>query len=131
MNNSTIQIVGNVANDIQFNTSSEGLPYANFRVASTERKLDKETSRWVDGDTSWFTVTCFRSLAENVVASIKKGDPVIVAGKLTVRTWEKEDRSGTSVEIIADLVGHDLARGTAMFSRNPKAVPVESSTVAA
>lgn len=130
MNNSTIQVVGNVATDIRFSNTPDGIPVASFRLAATERKFDKESSRWVDGEATWYTVSCWRALAENVAVSVQKGDPIFVHGKLNMRTWEKEDRSGTTLDITAEIVGHDLGRGTATFARTVKANQPESSTVA-
>ncbi len=131
MNNSTIQAIGNVATEIRFNTTPEGIPVASFRLAATERKFDRETSRWVDGEVNWYTVSCWRALAENVANSVQKGDPVVVIGRLNVRTWERDERSGTSVDITADIVGHDLARGTTSFKRSAKQSAQEFSTAAA
>ncbi len=131
MNNSTIQAIGNVATEIRLNTTPEGIPVASFRLAATERKFDRETSRWVDGEVNWYTVSCWRALAENVANSVQKGDPVVVIGRLNVRTWERDERSGTSVDITADIVGHDLARGTTSFKRSAKQSAQEFSTVAA
>ena len=131
MNNSVIQVVGNVATEVRFNTTAEGIPVANFRLAATERKFDKETSRWVDGEVNWYTVSCWRALAENVAASIQKGDPIFVTGRLNVRTWERDDRSGTTLDVTADVVGHDLSRGTSVFKRTSKAGAQEFGITAA
>ena len=117
MNNSVVQVIGNVASDIRFNTTTYGVPVASFRLAATERKFDKETSRWVDGDVNWYTVSCWRSLAENVTESINKGEPVFVIGRLNLRSWERDEKRGTTMEITAEIVGHDLARGTASFRK--------------
>ena len=62
-------------------------------------------------------VTCWRSLATNTSLSITKGDPILVFGRLRIRRWENGDRQGTTVEIDAISVGHDLTRGTASFTR--------------
>lgn len=131
MNNSVIQVIGNVATEVRFNTTADGIPVANFRLAATERKFDKETSRWVDGEVNWYTVSCWRALAENVAASIQKGDPIFVTGRLNVRTWERDDRSGTTLDVTADVVGHDLSRGTSDFKRTTKAGPQEFGITAA
>ena len=131
MNNSTIQAVGNVATEVRFNTTPEGIPVASFRLAATERKFDRDSSRWIDGEVNWYTVSCWRALAENVANSIQKGDPVFVIGRLSVRSWERDDRSGTSIDITAELVGHDLARGTSTFKRSAKQVVEEMGSTAA
>lgn len=131
MSNSSIQVIGNVASEIRFNSTAEGIPVASFRLAATERKFDRTQSRWVDGDVNWYTVSCWRALGENVAESINKGDPIFVVGRLNVRTWERDERSGTTLDITAELIGHDLSRGTAKFQRGIKVVSEESSTYAA
>jgi len=59
-------------------------------VASTPRRLDKGTGEWSDGQTLWFGVTCWRSLAENIAASLHTGDKVVLTGRLATRPWKGE-----------------------------------------
>ena len=66
-----------------------------------------------------------------MAASIQKGDPIFVTGRLNVRTWERDDRSGTTLDVTADVVGHDLSRGTSDFKRTTKAGPQEFGITAA
>ncbi|MBI5161393.1 MAG: single-stranded DNA-binding protein [Micrococcales bacterium] len=113
----TITVLGSVGNDPTLSHHPNDLAIAKFRLASTTRRFDKGEQKWVDADTTWYTVTAFRSLAEHVAASVVKGQPVIVTGRLKVEQWTKEQRSGTSFEIEAELVGHDLRWGTAAFTR--------------
>lgn len=96
-----------------------GVPVVNFRVASTPRWFDNATQTWKEGNTNWYTVNAFRQLARNACSSLQIGHPVFISGKLKVRSWEREDGStGSSVEIDAHTLGHDLALGTAGFQRN-------------
>ncbi|WP_132099634.1 single-stranded DNA-binding protein [Curtobacterium sp. PhB146] len=67
-------------------------------------------------------VTAFRSLASNVFKSLKKGDRIVVSGRVRIRTWERDGRGGTSVEIDADGIGHDLAWGISNWVRVPRQV---------
>jgi single-strand DNA-binding protein len=97
--------------------TSEGLPITSFRLASSQRRFDKATSTWVDASTNWYTVTAFRQLAINAVPSLSKGDRIVVSGRLRVRDWQTDDRTGTNVEIEAETLGHDLFWGTAVFTR--------------
>ena len=97
--------------------TESGLNVISFRLASSYRKFDPEKNTWVTGDTNWFTVSAFRKLAINSSASLAKGDRVIVQGKLRIRDWDNGERSGTSVEIDADAIGHDLSFGTTSFER--------------
>ena len=72
---------------------------------------------WIDGETNWYTITAYKTLAINVMSSIGKGDRIVVHGKLRVRDWDNGTTTGTSVEIEADSVGHDLVWGTSTFVR--------------
>ena len=112
-----IFVTGLVATTPRHLTTSEGLAITSFRLASSVRRFDRASNRWVDGDTNWYTVSTFRSLAQNSAESIQKGDRVMVSGRLRIRDWENTDRSGTTVEIEADSIGHDLTYGTASYVR--------------
>ncbi len=113
-----ITVRGYVATEVRLTLAQSGLPISGFRMCSTERRFDRETNTWVDGHTNWYSVSMFRQLATNAGVSIKKGDRVIVTGRLKVRPWiNAEGRTGTAVEIDADAVGHDLMWGTANFKR--------------
>ncbi|WP_394253368.1 single-stranded DNA-binding protein [Arthrobacter pityocampae] len=113
-----ITVRGYVATDVRLTSAQSGLAVAGFRMCSTDRRFDRETNAWVDGHTNWYSVSMFRQLATNAGASLKKGDRVIVTGRLKVRPWINADgRTGTSVDIDADTAGHDLMWGTANFRR--------------
>lgn len=117
----TITVRGFAGTDIRKITTDKGLPIATFRLASTPRRYDREAGEWVNGETNWFHVTCFRNLALNAHSTLSKGDPVIVTGRLKIRPWENDaGQRGTAVEIDADGLGHDLTFGTGSFTRlNP------------
>lgn len=114
----SITLTGLVATAPRHIVTSEGLAISSFRLASTQRRFDRSTERWIDGDTNWYTVTGFRQLAINVASSIAKGQRVVVFGRLRIREWENGERSGTTIEVEADSIGHDLAWGTSAFTRN-------------
>jgi len=112
-------IVGNVLTAPEWRRTAKGTLVTHFRVASTARRLDRESGRWIDGDSLRVRVTCWRRLAEGVGASIALGDPVVVVGRLFTRDWTDADGNArTSYEMEAMAVGHDLARGKAKFFRN-------------
>jgi single-strand DNA-binding protein len=114
----TITLTGLVATTPRHLVTAEGLPITSFRLASTQRRYDRGAQKWIDGETNWYTITAFRQLAINVVGSVNKGQRVVVSGKLRVRDWESGDRAGTTVEVDADAIGHDLAWGTSVFTRS-------------
>lgn len=113
----TITIRGFVATGITSSTTPGGVATASFRLGSTSRRFDRETKTWGDGHTNWFTVQGYRALAGTLGCSIRKGQPVIVVGKLKIRTWEKDGRVYHSTVIDAETVGHDLTFGSANFIR--------------
>jgi single-strand DNA-binding protein len=113
----TVSVTGLVATTPRHIITADGLPITSFRLASAYRKFDRVESKWVDGETNWFTVTSFNKLALNVSTSINKGDRITVTGTLRVRDWDNGERSGTSVEIEASAMGHDLTWGTSVYTR--------------
>ena len=115
----TVTIIGNVATDPTQGRTAGGVPVTNFRLASTHRRFDEATQTWIDVGTNWYSVAAFRHLAENVTASLRAGDSVIVTGRMKIRAWENNGKQGTSVDIDADAVGHDLRWGTTAYRRSP------------
>lgn len=92
-------------------------PWAQFRMASTPSSRDAE-GVWHDGETVWVTVKTFGRLAQNVGESLRKSDPVVVVGRLRTESWRGEDgEERSTLTVVADAVGHDLALGTSRFSR--------------
>lgn len=113
----TVTVTGLVATTPRHLVTQDGLPITSFRIACSTRKYDSVQKKWVDGETNWYSVTSFRQLAINTAGSISKGDRVLVAGVLRVREWDNGERSGTSVEIEAEAIGHDLCWGNSKFTR--------------
>ncbi|WP_329249990.1 single-stranded DNA-binding protein [Streptomyces sp. NBC_01478] len=117
MNETMVCAVGNVATPPVYREVAAG-PSARFRLAVTSRYWDREKSTWTDGHTNFFTVWANRQLATNVAASLSVGDPVVVQGRLKVRTEAREGQPNrSSADIDAVAIGHDLARGTSAFRR--------------
>ena len=112
-----ITVRGFVATEVKTSTTPGGVATAWFRIGSTDRRYDRATNTWVNGTTNWFAVQAYRQLAGNIGCSIKKGQPVVVTGRLKLRSWEKDGRIHHVVEIDADSVGHDLMWGSANFIR--------------
>jgi len=125
-----ITLTGLVATLPRHLVTSEGLPITSFRLASTQRRFDRPQQKWIDGETNWYTVTAFRQLALNSNASVEKGQRILVTGRLKIRDWENGERTGTTVEIEAESIGHDLAWGTAAFTRSVSTATIEAATIA-
>lgn len=117
MNDIYLTIIGNVVAPPRMRMTKSGHAVTNFRVASTSRRKDRETGEWVDNATLYVTVTCWRNLAENVAASLQKGQPVVVTGRYYSREYVVDEVVRVSYELEAVAVGHDLSRGSAEFRK--------------
>ena len=62
---------GNLVADPVLRKTAGGLTVASFRLASNNRRYDTSRSEWVDGDTVFISVTCWRQLATNVAACLR------------------------------------------------------------
>ena len=117
MNESMVTFQGWLGGDVRLQPAG-GAVVARFRVASTPRRLNRSTGEWHDGPTQWYSVSAWRGLGDHCAASLRRGDPVVVHGRLTQSSWvNQEGVEVTSLEVDASFVGHDLNRGTSDFTR--------------
>jgi single-strand DNA-binding protein len=118
LNEAQVSLTGYVATQPLIRTVKTGVTTVSMRVAWTPRRRDRVTGEWADGNTSYVTVNCWRKLASHVAICVRKGDPVAIQGRLTIRSFvDKEDRERIAVEIEASSVGHDLNQGVSEFRR--------------
>ena len=124
MNESYVTLQGWVGGDVDVREVGE-TTVASFRVGSTPRYHRAGT--WVNGETSWYTVNCWRGLAANVRESVRRGDAVVVHGRVRVDVWKRDDDapSSTSWVVDATFVGHDLTKGTSAFSKATRPQPLD------
>ncbi len=120
MNATEITVIGNVVNAPTRNRTQNG-SVTNFRVAATERRFDSAKQEWGDGSTFFVDVECWGELGGNVSHSISKGDPVVVVGAIRTHEWESDQGRRSRPQIKAEAVGPNLAKGTADFTRTPRA----------
>ncbi|MFH8405046.1 single-stranded DNA-binding protein [Streptomyces sp. NPDC018019] len=134
MYDTMVTLVGNAATAVEHRQTTTGASVVRFRLATSSRRWDKERCCWVDGDPSFYTIRAWRTLADHVAASVSRGEPLVVHGRM--RVWERElpeDKGGqrrVSVEVDAVAVGHDLSRGTSAFRRvtRPRTEPAPPPT---
>ena len=133
MNESMVTFQGWLGGDVRTHQTGATM-VARFRVASTPRRFNRQSGEWHDGPTQWYSVSAWRGLGEHCAASLRRGDPVVVHGRLTQSTWvNQEGVEMTSLEVT--FVGHDLNRGTSDFTRatgrptseTPAVAPVASA----
>lgn len=113
-----LTVVGWIGSDPDFKEIRQ-IPQATFRVGSTPRQFNKTLNGYVNKPTTWYSVECWRGLAQNVFESVHVGQPVIVTGRLRTHEWADDNGELHSrVVLEAFSVGHDLNRGTATFAKN-------------
>ncbi|HEX3946091.1 MAG TPA: single-stranded DNA-binding protein [Acidimicrobiales bacterium] len=125
MPDNAVTLVGNVTRDPELRFTNTGQPTASFGLAVNRRWQNRQTQEWEEA-TSFFTVVCWREMAENVSESLTRGARVVVAGRLEQRSWETPDGDRRSkVEVIADEVGPSLRWATAQVTKNERRGPSE------
>jgi single-strand DNA-binding protein len=118
VNEAQFSVTGYIATSPKLGYTRDGTRTLSMRVGWTPRRFDRATQDWVDQPSSFISVQCFRKVAEHAGFCLHRGDPILVRGTLRVR--EYEDQTGakrTSVDVVADTLGHDLSRGMSMFAR--------------
>jgi single-strand DNA-binding protein len=121
MNETRITVHGNVVSEPVERQGRNGSIFTTFRIATTPYRRTGD-GRFVDGDTSFYSVIAFNALAANAASALRKGHPVIVEGNLAIKQYVGNDgQPRTSPEIDADHVGHDLSWGRASFERVSRA----------
>ena len=114
----TITVVGNLTADPELRYTQNGLPVANFTIASTPRTFDKTSQEWKDGEALFLRASVWREFAENVANSLTKGSRVIATGFLKQRSYEtKEGEKRTSMEFEVQEIGPSLKYATATVTR--------------
>lgn len=115
-----ITLTGRLGKDPQIRYSQSGQPIANLSVAVDERRKNPTSGAWETTGTTWWPVTAFGTLAENVCESLAKGDSVIVTGRASERSWEKDGQQRSRMEVTADAVGPNLRWASAPVHRTTR-----------
>ncbi len=122
-NLNNITVVGNVTRDPEMRYTPSGVSQVTLGLAVNRSWRNQQTNEWEER-TSFFDVVCWRELADNVGASIKKGSRVLVTGRLEQRSWETDQgEKRYKIEIIADEVGPSLRFATADVHRTERRGP--------
>lgn len=113
-----VTVTGNLTADPNQRSTASGATVVHLRMASSGRKFDKASGEFRDGDPMFISVSCWRSLGGNVFATLRKGDSVIVHGRLLYRSYDDKQGNRHNVhEIDAIAVGPDLSRCPAELRR--------------
>ena len=117
MDAATVTIVGRAGTNPMVSASPKG-DRVTFRVISTERRFDEARQDWVDGDEYGVSVVCWRGLASSVLTTVRKGDPIVVIGRISTRKYEKNGGVEYFTDVKGDFVGLDVAKLGSRFSRS-------------
>ena len=114
-----ITVVGNLTADPELRYTQNGLPVANFTIASTPRTFDRQANEWKDGEALFMRFSVWGPAAEQVAASITKGTRVIATGRLKQRSYQdREGNQRTAIELEVDEIGPSLRYATAQVTRS-------------
>ncbi|GII55579.1 hypothetical protein Pth03_39680 [Planotetraspora thailandica] len=116
-----VTLSGNVTDDPRQYQFKDGSRVTSMRMAVNRRVLDQQANTWQTRDTTFYTVRCYRGLADNVHQSITKGQPVVVYGRLRIKQFERDGENRFWAEVEAISVGHDLKWGIATFEKPARA----------
>ncbi|GAA5210334.1 single-stranded DNA-binding protein [Microbacterium kyungheense] len=113
-----ITVVGNLTADPELRYTQNGLPVANFTIASTPRNFDRQSNEWKDGEALFLRASVWREFAEHVAGSLTKGMRVIATGRLKQRSYQdREGNNRTAIELEVDEIGPSLRYATASVTR--------------
>ena len=117
-----ITIIGNLTRDPELRTLNNGSNVVNFTIAASERRFNRDTNQWEDGDTLFLNCSAWDSphapLASNIANSLAKGMTVLAQGRLAQRSYQAQDGTQrTVVELRVDQIGPSLRRATAQVTR--------------
>jgi single-strand DNA-binding protein len=119
MPDNSVTLVGNITRDPELRFTNTGQAVATFGLAVNRRWQNRQSGEWEE-NTSFFNVTCWAQMAENVSSSVHKGSRVVVSGRLEQRSYESNGEKRSVVEVIADEVAPSLRWATATVERNER-----------
>lgn len=111
-------IVGTLVNDVELRFTSSGAAVASFTIAANDRKFDRESGGWKDGDATFLRCTLWRQSAENAAESFTRGTRVLATGSLRQRSYETKDGDKRTVfELDVDEVGPSVKWATVKVNK--------------
>lgn len=125
----SMTVVGRLTTDVTQRTTQAGDKWCTFRMVARERRFNRDTQEWGDGDKLFISVKCWRRLAEGVCGSLFKGDPVVVTGRVYLNEYEINGEPRSMLELEAQALGPNLAQCSAMLSRPNRDVATSDNLV--
>jgi single-strand DNA-binding protein len=121
MMRTTVTFEGNLADDPQVRFTPSGKQITELTVLVNQRRQDGE-GEWVEGEPTRLVVRAFKTLAENIVESLAKGDRVFVHGTVTTDVWSDKQtgEKRTAQRVLAEVVGPSLRWATARIIKTTR-----------
>jgi single-strand DNA-binding protein len=130
MNETTITVIGNLTTDPELRFTNSGTAVANFTVATTPRTLDRTSGQWRDAEPLFLRCTLWRAPAEHLAESLRRGDRVIVVGRLRQRSYDTRDGDKrTVIECDATEIGASLQFRQATLTAPTRTGPQTDSPI--
>jgi single-strand DNA-binding protein len=118
----TVTLVGNLVDDPELRYTPQGQAVARMRVAVNRRFRNNQTGEWEEKLDGYFTVNVWRDHAENVADSLRRGNRVLVVGRLESKSYEDKDgQTRWITEVTADEVCPSLRWARANISKVSRA----------
>lgn len=100
-----ISFTGRLTADPELKYTPSGAAVVNFSVAVNERKFDRSTNQWVDGEAMYLNVEAWKQLAEGAGEALTRGSLVTITGELKPDNWEKDGQKRTGFKVSANEIG--------------------------
>ena len=105
MSEAVLTITGRLTADPELRFIPSGDAVVKFSVAQNERKLDKQSGQWVDGEAMFIKVEAWRQLAEGAAEALERGSLVTVVGTLKPDNYEKDGQKRIGFKLVAKEIG--------------------------
>jgi single-strand DNA-binding protein len=120
-NDTTLTITGNLTRDPELRYTPSGAAWVRFAIASTPRRLDRESGKWIDSEPLFLDATAWREFAEQITESLTKGMRVVATGRLRQRSWTTDDgQKRTAFELDLEDIGPSLRWATATVTKTTR-----------
>lgn len=131
-NETEITITGNLTEKPELNQVGNSV-VCNLTVASTPSTYDRESGQFKDKETIFLRGAVWRDQARNLVASLDKGDRVMVKGNLRSNSYEDKETGGKRVSLQMDIIeiGASLMFATVQVTKTSKGGGAAASAPAA
>jgi len=121
-NETLVTIVGYVTYEPELKRVNGDNALINLTIASTPSRWDRNTNGYIDGETMFIRGTAWRTLAENIALTVRKGSLVIAQGKLVAKSYEKDGEKKTNFEL--DIVELGLGLSRVSKTEEPRPEPL-------